>query len=225
MPRQLAGLLGYVFLFAVLLFAPAGTVDWSEAWILLAVLLVVRLASTILLYRSQGDLLVERARLPLQSGQPWSDRLLLPAIMASFAALVAFAAWDRWHLRLLPAPPAWIRVVGLLAFAAGWGMVHLALSANAFAVTVVRHQEDRGQFVVTAGPYAVVRHPMYAGLIPIMTGLGLWLGSIAAALGALVPIGLLMARIALEERLLRRVLPAYEAYAARVRWRLVPGVW
>ena len=223
--RQVAGLLGYVALFAVLLFGPAGTLRWPSAWVLLAVLFVVRGVSTVRLWRVQRRLLAERARLPLHPEQPLADRVLLIAFMASFAALVAFAAADVWHLRLLPpVPDAW-RPLGLAAFAAGWWIVHLALEANAFAVTVVRLQDERGHAVADTGPYRVVRHPMYAGLAPVMLGLCVWLGSTAGALLAAVPIGVLAARVVVEERLLRARLPGYADYATRVRRRLVPGVW
>jgi protein-S-isoprenylcysteine O-methyltransferase Ste14 len=225
MIRQVVGVLGYVALFAALLFGPAGTFRWRAAWVLLAMLLIARSSSTMLLYRDRRDLLAERAKLPLQRGQPLADRILLPAFMASFAALIAFASWDRWHLHLLPASPALLRAAGLVSFLAGWWIVHLALRANAFAVTVVRHQTDRGHDVVTTGPYAIVRHPMYAGIVPSLVGVGLWLGSTAAVLGAAVPILILMTRIIFEERVLRRTLPEYASYASRVRWRLVPGIW
>ena len=225
MIRQLAFLLTYVTLFALLLFTPAGTVHWRAAWILLGALFLVRGLSAATLYRQRRDLLAERLRLPVQRGQPWADRLLLPAFMASFAALVAFVSWDRWHLHLFPAPPVWLRAVGLLAFVLGWGMTHLALRANAFAVTVVRHQAEREHTVVTTGPYAIVRHPMYAGIVPVMVGMSLWLGSTAGVLGTVVPVAILAARILLEERVLERALPAYASYAARVRWRLVPHIW
>ena len=75
------------------------------------------------------------------------------------------------------------------------------------------------------GPYAVVRHPMYAGAAPLIVGMGLWLGSYAGALLAAVPIAVLVLRIKTEERLLRRELRSYEDYTRRVRWRIVPFVW
>jgi protein-S-isoprenylcysteine O-methyltransferase Ste14 len=89
----------------------------------------------------------------------------------------------------------------------------------------VRHQEERRQVVVDRGLYAVVRHPMYAGAIPLSIGMPLWLGSYAAALAAVVPIAILVVRILVEERFLRRELPGYEEYTRKVRWRMVPGVW
>lgn len=223
--RSIIGVAGYVALFAVLLFVPTGTLRWPAAWLLLAVLLVARGAGVILLHRTQPALLAERSRPPLQRGQVGIDRILLPASMASFAGIVAFASWDVWHRQLLGSPPEWLRTLGLLAFIAGWIVVHAALRANAFAVTVVRHQAERGHAVVTAGPYAIVRHPMYAGLMWLMLGLALWLGSTAAAVATVVPTAILALRIVVEENMLARSLSDYSAYTRRVRWRLLPGLW
>jgi protein-S-isoprenylcysteine O-methyltransferase Ste14 len=226
MIRQLAGLGGYVLLFALLLFIPAGTLHWPAAWILLATLAAVRGVSVVLLWRAQRALLEARVSVPLpQRGQPVADRLLLPAFMAAFAGQVAFTARDVWHWQLLAAPPLWVRCLGLLAFACGWGIIYLALRANAFALTVVRVQQDRAQEVVTHGPYAIVRHPMYLGVLGVMAGLALALGSSAGVVAAAVPSGILALRIVAEERLLRERLPGYVAYTVQVRWRLLPGIW
>jgi len=89
----------------------------------------------------------------------------------------------------------------------------------------VRVQDERGHRVVSTGPYAIVRHPMYAGLVSVMVGMGLWLHSTATAIAALIPTACLVARIVLEERMLRSRFPEYADYARAVRWRLVPGVW
>ena len=226
MMRQLAGLGGYILLFALLLFVPAGTLQWPAAWVLLATLAVVRGIGLASLWRSQRALLDVRTSVPMpQSGQPVMDRLLLPAIMAAFAGLVAFTARDVWYWHLAARPGPWLRGVGLLAFVCGWGAVYLALRANAFALTVVRLQQDRAQAVVAHGPYAIVRHPMYLGLVGAMAGLALWLGSLAGVAAAAIPSALLVVRIIFEERLLRAHLPGYAAYGERVPWRLLPGIW
>lgn len=225
MIHRLLDLIGYVALFAAALLIPAGTVHWRAAWILLAVLFLVRGASAVLLQTVQPELLAERARFPIQRGQIAADRILLVAFMASFAALVVFASVDLWHLHLLAVPPRWLRAISLAAFAVGWWIIHLALAANSFAVTVVRYQSERGHAVADGGPYRVVRHPFYAGLPLVTLGLCLWLGSVAAAALTVVPIAILVARIIHEERMLRARLDGYDAYAARVRWRLVPGIW
>lgn len=225
MIRQLSGAVAYVALFAVLLWLGAGTWRWPAAWVLLAALLVIRVTSDARLWRVQRALMEEREGLPLRRGQAAADRVLVPAFMATYAALVAFCAADAWRLHLLPQPANWLRAIGLAAFIAGWWLVHRALETNAFAAFVVRHQADRGQVVVSNGPYATVRHPMYAGLVVVMLGLALWLGSWAGAIFSALPVAMLAARILVEERLLRAELPGYAEYAARVRWRLVPGLW
>ncbi len=100
------------------------------------------------------------------------------------------------------------------------------LRANSFAATTVRVQAERGQTVISTGPYAVVRHPMYGYALLLFGGAPLLLGSLwglAAALAVLLP--LLAVRLLGEEAVLRDGLPGYRDYAARVRYRLVPGVW
>jgi protein-S-isoprenylcysteine O-methyltransferase Ste14 len=99
------------------------------------------------------------------------------------------------------------------------------MKANPFAVPVVRFQQERHQRVIEAGIYAIVRHPMYAGFIPMAIGPALWLGSYTAASLAIVPIGLLTVRSVFEERFLKRELKGYEAYTQKVRHRLIPFVW
>jgi protein-S-isoprenylcysteine O-methyltransferase Ste14 len=90
---------------------------------------------------------------------------------------------------------------------------------------VIRHQSERGQVVVDSGPYRVVRHPMYAGLVPVLAGIPLWLGSWAGLAAASVPVGVLAARIVVEERFLRAHLDGYEEYAQRVPFRMLPRIW
>ena len=158
-------------------------------------------------------------------GQPVADQLLLGGFITSFAALVAFAGADAWRLQLLPSPPFWTRPVGWVAFVAGWWIIYRAQRANAFAVTVVRVQDERGHRVVRDGPYGVLRHPMYAGLVPVMIGMGLWLSSTATVVAAAIPAAILVARALHEERILRARLPEYADYASAVRWRLLPGIW
>jgi protein-S-isoprenylcysteine O-methyltransferase Ste14 len=189
---------------AIVLFVAAGTLAWQRAWVLIAVLLVVRTLSAIAVFRVNPALLRERATVLIHRHQPWID---------------AF----RWHV--LPSPPFVLANLGLVLFAVGWTIIAVALRKNPFAVTVVRLQNERQHTVVDTGIYSIVRHPMYAGNLLVNVGLSFWLGSYAAALFAAIPLGLLMVRIALEERFLRRELPGYGDYAARVPYRLLPGLW
>src|SRR6185503_15603877 len=118
--RVILGELLYTALFGVLLFVPAGTVDWPKAWVLLAVLVTMRTLGALSVLRVNEDLLVERSKVPIHRGQPGLDKILLPAVMATFAGLVAFNAIDRFHLRLTKEPGAVVSFVGLIAFGLGW---------------------------------------------------------------------------------------------------------
>lgn len=227
--RLLAKLVGSVFYVTaccgVPLFLPAWTLDWPRAWIFLG--LVFAMAATLMfsIFPSRPDLLAERYKPPIQEGQPLPDRLLTLALLASFFGLLVFTALDvfRWHLLGETTIP--VAVVGLALFVGGWTLMALAVRDNAFAALVVRYQEERHQVVVDRGTYAVVRHPMYAGGIPFMIGMPLWLGSWAGVLVALAPIATLLLRVVVEERFLWEKLDGYAAYTRKVRWRLIPFIW
>ncbi len=226
MLRVMVRLVADAGLVAILLFVPAGTVAWRRAWVLLTVLVLVRAAGAIAVYRVNPGLLRERASLPIHKEQVWADRVLLVGVLATgFLGLPMIASLDAfwWHTVPRPAPP--VADLGLLLFALGWTVKSLALRANAYAVAVVRLQSERAHAVANSGPYGVVRHPFYAADPLILVGLSLWLESYAAALGAVVPITLMVMRLRMEERFLRRELPGYTAYAERVRFRLIPGIW
>jgi protein-S-isoprenylcysteine O-methyltransferase Ste14 len=105
-----------------------------------------------------------------------------------------------------------------------WGNVGV-LRANSFASVKVRVQSERAQTVADTGPYAVVRHPMYAWILPLLLGAPLLLGSAWGLLWLALFLPLLAARILGEEAVLRDGLPGYRDYTARVRYRLIPGIW
>jgi protein-S-isoprenylcysteine O-methyltransferase Ste14 len=226
MMRVLVRLVADAVVIGTVLFASARTFVWERAWMLVAVLLVVRIIGGVLVYRANPELARERAKPPLHDDQPWSDKILLLAVLTTgFVGLPMIAALDVFYWRVLPRPAAIISGFGLLLFALGWTIKALALRTNAFATTVVRVQHERQHAVVDTGVYRIVRHPFYAGTPLVFVGLGLWLESYAAALLAVVPIALVVIRLQVEERFLRRELPGYADYAARVRYRLLPGIW
>jgi protein-S-isoprenylcysteine O-methyltransferase Ste14 len=215
-----AGLVG------LLLFAAAGTLVWPRAWVLLATLLVVRVLGAAIVYRVNAALARDRAKLPTHSDQPWTDRFLVLAVLATgFLGLPLIAALDvfRWHL--LPRPVPLLSAIGLGLFVLGWSLKNFALWTNPFATAVLRVQHERGHAVADAGVYTVVRHPFYAADPLIFVGLGLWLQSYASVLYAVIPTALMVVRLSLEERFLQRQLPGYREYSARVPHRLIPGVW
>lgn len=210
---------------ALVLGASAGTPSWWRAWLLVAVLLVVRTATVIAVYRASPALMRERATLT-HDDQPWIDKIILFAgLAAGYVALPMIAARDVFYWHLLPRPAPAIADAGLVLFVLGWTLKGIALRQNAFAITVVRVQREQRHAVVDDGMYRFVRHPFYAGTPLVLVGMALWLESFAAAIYAAVPIAIMLMRIAVEERLLRRELAGYKEYAMRVRYRLVPGIW
>jgi protein-S-isoprenylcysteine O-methyltransferase Ste14 len=223
--RMMLGLLLQPGLFALFLFAPAGTWAWWRAWVIVGVVFVAALVSLVTLAWLSPALLAERFGKPIQEGQPFADKVILIAYLTAFAGLIAFIPVDVFHLRLFAVPAPWVSAVGLALFVAGWWLAIVALRANAFAAPVVKAMRERGQSVVDTGVYAIVRHPMYAGVALLLLGMALWLESYAAVLLAAFPIALLCGRILIEERFLRAALADYGTYAERVRFRLVPGVW
>lgn len=225
LPRLVLGGLVQPVLIFLLLLGPAPTLAWWRAWALIGFSAVATAASLVVLQRDAPDLLAERFKPPLQAGQPLADKLIVVVFIAAFVGAILFIPKDVFAWHLLPAPGVLGAVAGLALYVLGCWIVLAAMRANAFAVPVVKDQADRRQRVVDRGPYAIVRHPMYAGVALALIGMPLWLGSTAGVLAALVPIALLAVRIGIEERFLRATLDGYVAYAARVRARLVPGVW
>jgi protein-S-isoprenylcysteine O-methyltransferase Ste14 len=226
MHKIMARLIADTALVGILLFTTARTLAWGSAWVLLAVLLFVRAVGARAVYRVNPGLLDDRAKLPIHADQPWTDRLLLIAVLSTgILGLPIVAALDAFHWHALPRPAPLLRGLGLALFALGWALKSLALRANAFAVPVVRLQRERAHALVDSGVYGVIRHPFYAADPLILVGLGLWLGSYLAVLVAIIPLTFMFVRLGLEERFLRRELPGYNGYMLRVPHRLIPGVW
>jgi protein-S-isoprenylcysteine O-methyltransferase Ste14 len=220
-----SGIVFTVAIFGGLLFLPAGTLDWWRAWVFLGVVFVGTVASTVSVSRVNKGLLEERFKPPLQKGQPLADKIVVVLLIAAFVSLIVFIPLDVFRFQLLAKPGTLVSALGLVLFVGGWWIMTLALRENAFAAPVVKHQEERRQTVIDSGVYGVVRHPMYAGAVPLLVGMPLWLESYPAALLALVPIGTLVLRILVEEQFLRRELKGYDAYTQRVRYRLIPFLW
>ncbi len=206
------------------LFGPAPTLDWPRAWILLSGI-VVGTAATLVYLRAQQDLIEERLRLPLQRGQPISDKIVSILLVLAIGAVIGFIPLDvfRWHFMVQPGVIASFLGAGLIV--GGWTVAAAAMHDNAFAVGVVRYQPERHHYLVDYGVYSKVRHPIYAGGLAFLIGTCLWLGSYAATFLVVVPIILLAVRIEIEERVLSEALGGYQAYRQRVRYRLIPCLW
>jgi protein-S-isoprenylcysteine O-methyltransferase Ste14 len=214
-----------MIIFGGLLFLPAGTLEWWRAWVFLGVVFSAYLMTMLSIFPGKEDLLNERFKPPIQKGQPLADKVVVVLLIATFLGLMVFIPLDVFRFHLMGKPGAVISSLGLVLFVAGWWIISLALWENAFAVPVVKHQQERQHKVIDTGVYGVVRHPRYAGAVLLLVGMPLWLESYTAAMLASVPIGTLVLRILVEEQFLRRELAGYDAYTGRVRYRLIPFLW
>ncbi|MFZ0124186.1 MAG: isoprenylcysteine carboxylmethyltransferase family protein [Xanthobacteraceae bacterium] len=211
-------------LMAMLLFVPAGTLHWPAAWVLLAELGILGFASGLWLAWTDPDLLRERMSPFVQRDQEASDRTLMKIISIAFVVWLVFMPLDACRFGWSHVP-LWVRWIGAIAIAVSLAIVHWTVLENRYAVVVVRIQRERGQHVITTGPYRFVRHPMYAGAILLFVGTPLLLGSWYGLIGAAIIMALFCVRITIEERTLRAELEGYTEYAAGVPYRLIPGVW
>jgi protein-S-isoprenylcysteine O-methyltransferase Ste14 len=206
------------------LFLAAGTVDWPAAWLLLAEMVAISLVGGLGLIRRDPGLVAERLRPPIQKDQPTADKFLLIVVILALVAAHVLMALDAVRFAWSYVPP-WIQAVGQLILLLSLWISLRTLRENSFAAPVVKIQRDRGQTVISTGPYRHVRHPMYAGALAYFAGTSLLLGSWWGLAAVLVVAVLLGIRIGIEEKALRAGLQGYDDYAARVRYRLIPLVW
>lgn len=209
---------------ATIIFGAAGTTDYTGGWLYLGVMIAISIVFGAHMMHADPDLLRERLKPPVQKGQPLADRLVVIPILLLIFAGMGFMAADamRWHWSVMPPSVQWAGCGLLLA---AFLFMYWTMRTNSFAAPVVKIQKDRGQTVVTTGPYAIVRHPLYFGALFYIAGtslvLGSWWGLVTVPLLAL----LCGIRIGIEEKALRAGLEGYDDYARHVRWRLIPFVW
>ena len=207
-----------------ILFGAAGTLNWPEAWIYLALAAAVSFGGGFWLARRDPALLSERLGSLIQREQKGWDKVLMVVMVALWTGWLILMGLDagRYHWSEIPLA---LQGAGLALICLGAYLVWLTLKANSYAAPVVKIQKARGHVVVTSGPYARIRHPMYAGALLFIAGVPLLLGSwwgLAAGVGLVLIIAM---RAVFEERTLAAELEGYADYAARVRYRLVPYLW
>ena len=214
----------WIAFMAAVLFLAAGDWGWIQGWAFIAIFSLGSIAFCAWLFRRDPDLLKARMGMVVQKGRARWDQIFMGLVVLGWNVWLALMALDavRFHLSHVP---AWLEATGGLLIIAGFVATMPVFAANTFAAPVVRVQAERGQHVIDTGPYALVRHPMYASAMLYLIGLPLLLGSWVGLLGAAAIAAAIGWRATREEETLRRDLPGYGAYMARVRWRLVPYVW
>jgi len=221
---KLKAWLGFLFLavaMGLLLFVPAGTINYWQAWVFLAVYFAGSLFVLLYLMKQDPALLQRRMRGGPTAEKQKEQKVIMLVASLGFIALLVVPALD--HRMQWSHVPVSVIVLGDIVVALWWLVVFIVFHENSFASATIEVAE--GQSVVSTGPYAIVRHPMYAGGLLLVLGTPLALGSCwgLLAIGAMMPV--LLWRLFDEERFLARKLPGYTEYCARVRWRLIPGVF
>jgi len=225
---MLKGLVRSLFqtgLFAALLLIPIGTWHWPRAIQFLVVFASLSLISVFCLARWAPASLEARIQRGAAKDQPtadWIASLFLGLLNLSWFVLIAT---DVHRLHVLPFPPMWLSVFGAIMGLAGYGVMVATVWQNPYAAPIVGDQSERDQVVIDTGLYGRIRHPLYLGYILFLTGLGLWLGSGVSVLVMPLIMAPIVARILIEEKTLREILPGYADYMNKVPYRLVPLVW
>jgi protein-S-isoprenylcysteine O-methyltransferase Ste14 len=213
-----------LLLLGVVLFGAAGTLRWPVAWVYLVWAAIISFGGGFWLARYDPALLNERLGSLIQREQKGWDKLFMVAVLALWLGWMVLMGLDakRYHWSDVP---LFAQVIGFVLACLGCYIVWLTFKANTFAAPVIKIQKEREHRVITSGPYAYVRHPMYAGALLINVGAPLLLGSWWGLLAGVLFTALIGVRAVLEERTLTAELEGYADYAERVRFRLVPRVW
>jgi protein-S-isoprenylcysteine O-methyltransferase Ste14 len=219
--RSLIGIAWLAFVLAAMIFLPAWSLAYWQGWTFWLVFLACSLATTLYLLRRDPALVERRMRsgptAERQSSQQWIQTIngLL------FCAIVILPALD--HRFGWSSVPVFVVIAGDCLIVLGFALILRVFAENSFASATIEVSVD--QTVVSTGPYALVRHPMHAGALPLIAGIPLALGSF----WGLVPFALILPafawRLLDEERYLAMHLAGYADYCRKVRWRLAPGLW
>ena len=213
-------------LFAVALLWPAGTWRWWEAWVLIVMWVVYGAVMTHYLLQHDPILLAERLKLvPIHKEQKYWDKLLMSVFFIGGIGLYLIPGFDVMRYEWSEPLPEWMRILALLIHLPCFLLLGWVMRENTFLSQVVKIDKDRGHKVVTTGPYAVVRHPMYIVVIILLFAVPVALGSRFALILAAFLTLLLIIRTNFEDRTLHEELKGYPEYAKQTRYRLIPGIW
>jgi protein-S-isoprenylcysteine O-methyltransferase Ste14 len=219
--KVFAGLFLLIVAVMAALFIPAGTFRYWQAWIFLAFYLMPALAITLYLMVKDRKLLARRMRGGPTAEKLTAQKIIMSIVSVGFIALLVVPALD--HRFAWSHTPASVALAGDALMAIGWLAIFFVFRENSFSSATIEIADD--QRVVSTGPYARVRHPMYAGALLMLLGMPLALGSWWGVLVFLAMLPALIWRVFDEEKLLTENLPGYAEYRQKVRFRLIPGVW
>lgn len=215
-----------MLLFALALMWPAGTWHWFEAWLIVGLWTLFGIAMTRYLLRHDPALLAERLKLvPLHKEQKTWDKVIMLLFFIAGIALYIVPGFDVVRYEWSEPLPLWIRIIAMLIQIPCMLLLGWIMQANTYLAQVVKIDKQRGHQVITTGPYALVRHPMYSVMIILLFAVPAALGSRYALLIAVFLTILLIIRTYLEDRTLQIELQGYPEYAKQTPYRLIPWIW
>jgi protein-S-isoprenylcysteine O-methyltransferase Ste14 len=216
-PRQLV----FLIFMAAVLFVPAGTLDFWQAWLFLAVFAACTVMVGLYFVVHDPALVERRMKVGPVAEQEPRQRLIVSLLLAGLLLMLIVPGFDRrWHWSNVP---GWLSILAEIGMVASFVLFFFVMKQNSYAAATVRVEGE--QKVISTGLYGVVRHPMYMATLPLMIAIPLVLGSYWTLLLVIPLLPVLAWRLLDEERVLRRDLPGYADYCRRVRYRLIPGVW
>ena len=216
--RAYLAIAGAMVVFDAIFFLPAGTLDYWQAWAYLGVVIVPMLFVLVYLLRRDPELLARR--LQMRERERTQKGVIGLSMIFLLVAFIMPGLDRRWGWSVMP---WWVVVAADLLVLLGYAIIFRVFRENQFTSRTI--QVEHGQQVIRTGPYAVVRHPMYVGVLVFYLASPIALGSWWAFLPALTFIPILVVRILNEEQVLERDLPGYREYKQKTKYRLLPGIW
>jgi protein-S-isoprenylcysteine O-methyltransferase Ste14 len=219
--QAVVGLAQMLVLLPVLIFLPAWTFHYWQGWICLVAFFVPVTLITVYLMKKNPELLARRTRAGAIAEKQLIQKIVQSVASLVFIAMFVLSALD--HRYGWSNPPVWAVVVGDIMIVAGLAFVFWVFKVNSFTSGIIEVSEN--QKVISSGPYAIVRHPMYLGALVLLVGIPLSLGSVWGLLTIVLMTAVLIWRILGEERFLADNLRGYSEYTQTVKYRLAPFVW
>ncbi len=224
-PQQWIGLVVVYLFIPLVLLVCGGDLGWWQAWVYSLLIVAAGIGGRILAERRHPGLIAERQNIEkMQSSKAW-DKVLAPLMALSVSFPLVIVAGLDHRYSWTPIFPLWLNAFGFILISFGYAFATWALVENRFFFTTVRIQIDKGHVVCDSGPYRIVRHPGYAGIILPPLGMVLALDSVWTLIPAAVALIIAATRTVLEDQTLQDELPGYREYARRVPYRLIPGIY
>jgi len=212
--------------FSIALMWPAGIWHWWEAWVIVALWGIFGIVMTCFLLRHDPELLAERLKfVPLHKDQKVWDKMIMLVFFIAGIGLYIIPGFDVVRYEWSESLPLWMKILAMIVHLPCFILLGWVMRENTYLSQVVKIDKERDHQVVTSGPYALVRHPMYSVIIVLLFAVPVALGSRYAVVLAMFLTVLLIVRTYFEDRTLYAELKGYPEYARQTRYRLIPKVW